>query len=165
MFAGYNRWANARLYDAAAKLPPEQYFADGGAFFGSLHNTLNHLVVTDRIWFRRITGEGPIHTRLDDVPYADIVTLRAAREAEDARIIAFIDSLDDARLAGTFTFSPISAPGAITQPVATALAHVFNHQTHHRGQAHALLTRHGGPGAGPVLDLIAYQRETGIGLA
>lgn len=165
MFAGYNRWANQRLYDAAAKVPDERYRANLGAFFGSLHGTLNHLVVTDRIWFRRITGEGPIHTRLDDIPYDDIVSLRRAREAEDQRIIAFVDSLDDAALAGTFSYRTIANPSDITQPIASALAHVFNHQTHHRGQAHAMLTIIGGRDAGPVLDLIAYQRETGIGLA
>lgn len=164
MFAGYNQWANARLYDAAAKVPEERYFADLGAFFGSLHNTLNHLVVADRIWMRRITGDGPLHTKLNDVPYADFAPLRAAREAEDARIIAFVDDLDDARLDGKITYGQLSDTQTFTQRLAPVLAHLFNHQTHHRGQAHTLLTIAGGRDAAPSLDLVAYQRQTGVGL-
>ena len=63
MFAGYNRWANRRLYAAARTLPDADYRSPRGAFFGSLHGTLNHLVVADRIWMRRFTGEGPVQTQ------------------------------------------------------------------------------------------------------
>ena len=58
MFAGYNAWANRRLYDAAAQLSDAEYRADKGAFFRSMHGTLNHLLTTDRIWMKRFTGEG-----------------------------------------------------------------------------------------------------------
>ena len=64
MFAGYNAWANERLYAAVAELPDEEYRADHGAFFKSVHGTLNHLLVGDRIWMQRITGEGDAPTRL-----------------------------------------------------------------------------------------------------
>jgi len=159
MFAGYNRWANERIYAAAATVPDSAYRADHGAFFGSLHRTLNHLVVTDRIWMRRLSGDGPTHTRLDEVPYDDLASLREARQAEDARIVAFVDQLDEARLAGTVLYQTITSPQQITQPLAAALAHVFNHQTHHRGQAHGLLTAIGGRDAAPSLDLILFQRQ------
>ena len=164
MLAGYNAWANQRLYDAAEKLPDADYRAERGAFFGSVHRTLNHLLVTDRIWMRRLTGEGPTYTALDVVPYDDLAALRSEREAEDRRILGFVDGLDDVRLAGVVTYRTITSPQEITQPLGPALLHVFNHQTHHRGQAHALLSGIGGRNAAPSLDLILFQRETGIGL-
>lgn len=68
-FAAYNAWANRRLYQAAALLSEGQYRAERGAFFGSVHGTLNHLLVTDRIWMRRITGSGDAPTRLDAILY------------------------------------------------------------------------------------------------
>jgi uncharacterized damage-inducible protein DinB len=164
MFALYNRWANERLYETAATLADEDYRRERGAFFGSLHRTLNHLVVTDRIWMHRFTGEGPVHTRLDDVPYEDLYSLRAARLEEDERIIAWVDSLDEEEFAGTFTYRTITQPRDMTQQLTPALAHFFNHQTHHRGQAHCLVTEIAGNAAMPSLDLILFQRESGVGM-
>jgi len=164
MFALYNRWCNERLYEASAKLSDADYRAEKGAFFGSVHRTLNHLVVTDRIWMRRFTGEGPIHTELDEVPYDDLGSLGEARREEDERIIFYVDSLAEADLAGMFTYQTISNPRDITQPLAPALAHFFNHQAHHRGQAHCLLTMLSGHDFAPSFDLVLFQRQTGIGL-
>src|SRR5579872_6642427 len=98
MLAQYNEWANARLYDAAAALPDADYHADHGVFFGSLHGTLNHLLVGDRIWMHRFTGEGEEPKSLDAILYDDFAGLRAARAAEDARIKAYIASLGEADL-------------------------------------------------------------------
>jgi uncharacterized damage-inducible protein DinB len=165
MFAGYNRWANERLYETAARLPDADYRADRGAFFGSLHRTLNHLLVTDRIWMRRFTGEGPAPTRLDEILFESLAELGAARIEEDERIIGYIDGLSEADLAATFSYRRTSSPDEITQPLAPAIAHMFNHQTHHRGQAHALLTILGGHDFAPSLDLVVFQRVTGIGLS
>ena len=165
MMAGYNRWANERLYEAARALPDADYRANRGAFFGSLHGTLNHLLVADRIWMRRFTDDGPVQTRLDEILFEEFSALERAREYEDERIIAYVDLLTDADLAATFTYRTITNPRDITQPLAPALAHFFNHQTHHRGQAHALVTMAAGNAAMPSLDLIIFQRETGIGLA
>jgi uncharacterized damage-inducible protein DinB len=156
MFAGYNAWANRRLYDAAAKLTEAQYRTDRGAFFRSLHGTLNHLLVGDRIWMRRFTGEGPSPARLDEILHDDLASLRAAREAEDRRILDYVAGLDEAKLAGLIRYRRLTAPDEVVQPLAPALAHFFNHQTHHRGQAHAILT--GLVGAAPELDLLYYQR-------
>jgi uncharacterized damage-inducible protein DinB len=164
MFAGYNAWCNARLYAATATVSDADYRADRGAFFKSLHGTLNHLLVGDRIWMQRFTGDGPTYTDLEAIPCDDLPTLRQAREAEDARIASWVKGLDEAALAGTFTYRTIVKPTGVTQPLAPALAHFFNHQTHHRGQAHCLLTEAGGRDAAPSLDLIMFQRETGVGL-
>src|SRR5437588_8118020 len=104
MLAAYNEWVNRRLYDAAATLPERDYRADRGAFFGSLHGTLNHLLLGDRIWLHRFTGEGEEPTELGAVLYDDFALLRAAREAEDARILRYVDGLTDADLAGTIRY-------------------------------------------------------------
>jgi uncharacterized damage-inducible protein DinB len=156
MFARYNAWANGRLYDAAAQLSTEQYRADRGAFFKSVHGTLNHLLVTDRIWMQRFTGAGDAPTRLDAILFETLTELRAAREAEDARIVDFAERLDDGRINGTIKYRRVSSPEEFEQELAPALAHWFNHQTHHRGQVHALLT--GLVGRAPELDLLYFQR-------
>jgi uncharacterized damage-inducible protein DinB len=165
MLAHYNQWANRRLYAAAAALPDEDYRADRGAFFGSVHATLNHLLLGDRIWMHRFSGAGPTYSRLDLLLNERLDALRAAREAEDERIVSWAESLDDESLARSFSYRTVgSPPREVTQPLSPALAHFFNHQTHHRGQVHALLTAIGGRSAAPELDLIYFQRETGIGL-
>jgi uncharacterized damage-inducible protein DinB len=162
MFAAYNAWANRRLYDAAARLSDSDYRADRGAFFKSMHGTLNHLLAADRIWMKRFTGTGDPPDRLDAILFEGLADLRAAREAEDARIVAYIAGLTEERLANSFQYRTISNPVDIEQPLAPALAHFFNHQTHHRGQAHGILTGLGRNA--PSLDLILFQRETGVGL-
>ncbi len=156
MFAHYNAWANGRLYDAAARLPVEHYRADRGAFFKSVHGTLNHLLVTDRIWMQRFTGEGDVPNRLDAILFESFDELRAAREAEDRRIVGFVEGLDDRRIQGTIKYRRVSSPEEFEQALAPALAHWFNHQTHHRGQVHAVLT--GLTGQAPELDLLFFQR-------
>jgi uncharacterized damage-inducible protein DinB len=163
MMAAYNTWANRRLYDACAALPEADVTAGLGAFFGSLHGTLNHLLVADRIWMARFAGEPPAETRLDAILHEGFAALRGSREAEDARIEAFVARLDDASLALDISYTMISRPGPVRQPLGAALAHFFNHQTHHRGQCHAMLTRLAAEG--PSLDLVLFQRETGTGLA
>ena len=156
MFGRYNAWANSRLYDATARLSTEQYRADRGAFFKSVHGTLNHLLVTDRIWMQRFTGEGDAPNRLNAILFESFDDLRAARAVEDRRIVDFVDGLDDGRIAGTIKYRRVSSPEEFEQQLAPALAHWFNHQTHHRGHVHALLT--GLVGDAPELDLLYYQR-------
>ena len=162
-FARYNAWANTRLFDAAARLSDADYRADRGAFFKSVHGTLNHLLVTDRVWMFRFTSEGDTPDRLDAILFEQLESLRHARETEDSRIVRYVTELDDESLEGSITYRRVSTPEAITQPLAPALAHWFNHQTHHRGQVHALLT--GLAGRAPELDLLFYQRLAEKGLA
>ena len=162
-FAGYNAWANGRLYDAAAGLSDADYRADRGVFFRSMHGTLNHLLATDRIWMQRFTGGGDAPDRLDAILHDGFAALRAAREAEDRRIVEWVGGLDAARLAGSIRYRRVSSPEEFVQPLSPALDHWFNHQTHHRGQAHALLTGLGR--AAPELDLLYYQRLVEAGKA
>ncbi len=163
MFAGYNSWCNERLYAAASGLNEADYRADRGAFFKSVHGTLNHLLTGDRIWMQRFTGEGELPASLDAILYDDFETLRAARRAEDARISRYIEALSDADLTGAIRYRTFVNPASIEQQLAPALDHFFNHQTHHRGQAHALLSAVIGNDRTPSFDLIIYQRESGQG--
>ncbi|MGQ3299922.1 DinB family protein [Reyranella sp.] len=163
-FASYNAWANRRLYDAAAAtLRDAEYRADRGAFFKSMHGTLNHLLATDRIWMKRFTGAGDAPDRLDAIVHEGFTELRTAREAEDRRIVAWIDSLDDGGLAGVIRYRRVSSPDEFVQELMPALDHWFNHQTHHRGHAHMILTGLGK--VAPELDLLFYQREAAAGHA
>jgi uncharacterized damage-inducible protein DinB len=164
MFAGYNTWCNARLYEAAATVAEADYRADRGAFFKSLHGILNHLLVGDRIWMTRFTGTGEVPKSLDAILCDDFAALREARQAEDERISRYVAGLSEADLAGSIRYRTLVRPAEIEQPLAPALDHFFNHQTHHRGQAHALLSAVIGNEATPSFDLIIYQRETGVGL-
>lgn len=159
--AAYNAWANRRLYAASAQLSPHQYKEHRGAFFGSVHGTLNHLLVADRVWMRRFTGEGELAPRLDSILHDKLEPLRLARETEDARIIAFVAGLDGPALSAELSYLHRSGT-TFTQPLDTALDHFFNHQTHHRGQVHALLSSFLGNDATPSLDMIVLQREAGL---
>lgn len=162
MFAGYNAWANEQLYQAAERLSDADYRSDRGAFFKSVHGTLNHLLVADRIWMRRFTGTGEAPSRLDAILFEQLAPLREARRAEDLRISRYVDGLDDAALEGDVTYRTITNPSTVTQPLAPALDHFFNHQTHHRGQLHCLLTSIAGRDFAPSLDLVLFQREIGM---
>lgn len=159
MFADYNRWANALVYDAASELTPAEFHDNRGAFFGSLAGTLNHLVAADRIWMKRFTGQGDAPVKLNSLLHDDFASLRQARRVEDQRIIDWVNGLDESTLAGTFTYRPITQPIEITQPLWAAVSHFFNHQTHHRGQCHMTLTALGKPSL--VLDLVYYLRADG----
>lgn len=156
MFAAYNAWANAKLIDAAGELPPEELDRNVGAFFGSLLGTLNHLLVADRIWMKRFTGEGEAPAALDAILFPALPDLARARTAEDARIIAWVARLGAGDLAGRFTYMTVTDMRTVSQRLAPALAHFFNHQTHHRGQMHTILTMLGR--SAPSLDLIYFQR-------
>lgn len=155
--ANYNAWANARLFEMALGLPDDLYRKDVGAYFGSLHGTLNHLLVADSIWMRRLTGTGDHPARLDAIMFDDLPSLYAARQTVDQRIIAFAQSLSDADLNAIWEYQTI---GGVTyrQTRRDTLAHVFNHQTHHRGQAHTILTILGVTEP-DSLDLLTMQRE------
>jgi len=159
LMARYNSWANRRLLDASSALSEDALWADRGVFFGSFLGTLNHLLVGDILWLKRFQGEPPPQgMALDSILHADFATFRAAREAMDQEWLAFTGSLDPGRLNGSLVYRTSKGVPA-ESPFAATLFHVFNHQTHHRGQAHAVLT---GLGAvGPELDLIYFVREGG----
>ena len=154
--AAYNHWANLRLYGAALELPEEAYRRSTGVFFGSLHGTLNHLLLTDRIWLRRLTGNGEHPDRLDAILHNDRRDLLHARMAEDARLNEVVGTYVDADLVKPVAYRTTSGK-AYQQPLQDILLHLFNHQTHHRGQAHACCSILTGSEP-PSLDLLAFQR-------
>lgn len=156
MFAAYNHWANGKIYEACEELNDEEFARDVGAFFGSMTGTLNHLLVTDRIWMHRFTGEGNPPKSLDQIIHPNLAALAIARTAEDKRILEWIEGLDEEALAGRFTYITVTDMRRVSQRLAPALTHLFNHQTHHRGQAHTILSLLGK--APPSLDRIYFQR-------
>ena len=140
MLGGYNRLANERLYAACAGLSEAERTKDRGVFFGSIHGTLNHILVGDRIWMTRFEGGEAPSTNLDAILYEDFDALREARVAEDARIEAYTGSLTVESLGGTIPY--VNNEGReYADPLSVLLAHVFNHQTHHRGQVTAMLSQ------------------------
>lgn len=156
LLAAYNRWANARLYAAALDLSELSYRLHTGVYFGSLHGTLNHLLLTDRLWLKRLTGEGDLPNDLNAILYEDRIELTKARIAEDNRMIEVTGKYDETALRGLHSYRTTSGMPQ-SQVLADILLHLFNHQTHHRGQAHACLSILTG-GEPPPLDLLAFQR-------
>ncbi len=156
VFARYNRWANTRLYDACAQLSDAGRREDRKTFFGSIHNTLNHLLVGDRVWMGRFMGADSGIKALNQILFDDFGALRRAREAEDDRIQQYVEGCGETKLAGALDFKSMDGT-ASSMPLNQVLGHFFNHQTHHRGQVHAMLTQAGA--AAPSLDLIAFLRE------
>lgn len=156
LMARYNSWANTRLYRMASELTDEQYRRDVNAYFKNLHGTLNHILVADRIWLARMTQSGAAPTRLDAILFDRLVDLTEARRAEDARLETFVQALTDAQLAAPLEYRGGGA--AQRQRLSELLAHVFNHQTHHRGQAHGILTAVGVKEP-ESLDLLRMLRE------
>jgi uncharacterized damage-inducible protein DinB len=153
----YSRWANARLYAAMAALSPETLAAPSAVNFGSILAIANHLVLVDRLWLNRFTGQGAPVTTVDAAPYTDLAALGAAREVEERRALAFCRALDPARCGGTLDY--VTTDGTpTTLPLALCLDHFFNHQTLHRGQIHGLLGAYGIKAAD--IDLLGFERET-----
>ena len=156
--AKFNGWANQRLYDAAAGLSEADYFrVRPAADFGSLHGTLNHLLLVDQLWIGRAEGADPGFTGLDQILHADLRALRRARETEDLRLIAFAERQSEADLARDISFRSLVGE-AYSAPLSRILRNLFNHQTHHRGQAHALLKEAGRQP--PHLDMFVFWSET-----
>jgi uncharacterized damage-inducible protein DinB len=157
--ARYNAWANERIYAAAAELSDAERKAERPSFFGSIHATLNHILVGDRVWMWRLnaTPGGPLPNRPPEIKalnqelYENFDELRAERFREDRRIADHIAGYKDTDLGRRLNYTNMAGEERHT-PMAQVLAHFFNHQTHHRGQVHGLLshTRI----APPSLDMI-----------
>ena len=148
--ATYNQRSNDILYGACADLADADRRKPRPVFFGSIHATLNHILLGDRIWMARFEGGSAPSTNLDAILFDDFEALRGARRDMDARISNFVEELTLAWLEGTFEYKNNSGKDC-ADPAAVLLAHFFNHQTHHRGQVHALLSDT--PVAPPSLDL------------
>ncbi|VVC76614.1 hypothetical protein AQUSIP_19370 [Aquicella siphonis] len=152
--ARYNRWANIRLYDACGKLPENEYLLDRKAFFHSIHGTLNHLLVCDRLWLGRLKFRESGITSLDQMLYADFKSLWSARQAEDERIIELIDGMTESALNGLLKFKTLAGKES-AMGLRWLLGHLFNHHTHHRGQVHAMLSQAGSEP--PALDIYYFM--------
>ncbi len=143
--AQYNSEMNCRIYAGAARLTDEQRRADAGLFWKSLHGTLCHLLWGDRQWMSRFDGWPPntIPNPQSPTLIHDFDELRAVRVKADALIVEFSNRIDDAWLAGDLEWYSGGAKKNLRKGKRRLLMHFFNHQTHHRGQAHAALTLHG----------------------
>ncbi len=162
--ARYNTWINARLYAACAALPDAARKADRGAFFASIHGTLNHILLADRVWMGRFQGPPFAAPGLDAELYADFDPLAAARAAEDARIEAWTRTLPAAALGEPFSYTSMVNPTPRTYIFGQAITHFFNHQTHHRGQLTTLLSQCGvAYGATDMIGMPGVELGAGTG--
>jgi uncharacterized damage-inducible protein DinB len=153
MMAGYNEWMNARLVALLKDTSDEVLLEPRGAFFGSVLGTLNHIYVADLLWLRRLQNhpsaavlqaisafETPNH--LDEVIFERLSDFAPSRARLDALIIRYIDSLTEADLATPLSFRRLNGD-AHRKLLGLTLSHMFNHQTHHRGQVTTLLSQMG----------------------
>ncbi|CAM5580723.1 DinB family protein [Rhodanobacter lindaniclasticus] len=152
--ARYNQWMNTRLYAAAAQLDEAQWHADRGAFFGSIAATLEHVLAADTHWMKRFAAAWPSLTSLDTVralplpalvrgiTFPELARLRQDREVVDAALIAFTGEATDALYEQPLRYVN-SAGESHAKPCGLVLRHVFNHQTHHRGQVTTLFSQFG----------------------
>ena len=140
--ARYNRWQNESLYAAAATLSDAERKRDRGAFFKSIHGTFNHLLWGDHNWMSRFTTlpKPPISNAQSTVWFDDFEVLRAERMRFDGLISDWAANIDAAWLTGDFSWTSGAAAKRLSGPSWMIVTHFFNHQTHHRGQVHAMLT-------------------------
>ncbi len=162
LMADYNAWMNRKLYQAADGLADGERKRDLGAFFKSLHGTLNHILFVDLMFLARFTGSpmpaGGFDTELHD----GFDALRAERAEVDARILDWIGNLDRASLAEPLTFTSRVDGKTRTLPRWVMVTQMFNHQTHHRGQATTLIKQLGvDPGITDIPWLPALYSEAG----
>jgi len=150
MLARYNRVANERLFEACARLDDAEYRKQRPGSFGSIHALLNHIMLGDRIWMARFEGAGRATPVLSTILYEEFSDLRAARRLEDARIEGFFAALEASFLERSLPYRN-SLGKDYVEEMPTAISHLFNHQTHHRGQVHVMLSQTSVPP--PSLDL------------
>lgn len=145
MMARYNRWQNQSMYAAAATLSPDARAEDRGAFFGSIHATLSHLLWGDTIWMSRFAGGGAPGGGIAGSPAfaPDWDVLCRDRVAMDDRIVGWASALDPIAPGTQLAWHSGALGRDVQKPLTLCITHFFNHQTHHRGQVHAMLTAAG----------------------
>ena len=150
LLARYNRIANERLYPACAYLNDAAYRKQRPGSFGSIHGLLNHILVGDRRWMGLFEDGQRVTPPLDQILFDDFASLRSARAREDARIESFFADLDVAFWGRSFQYTNNQGKDYV-ETAHVACSHLFNHQTHHRGQVHVMLSQ--AQVAPPALDL------------
>lgn len=159
MMARYNAWQNRQLTNIVEAMPLAELTRDRGAFFGSILGTLNHLLWGDLIWMSRFDGgpapEGGIAESRDRHP--TVGSWSAERFRTDGRILRWAEGLHNVDLRGDLAWYSGAAGREVSKPLAQLVVHFFNHQTHHRGQVHAMLTAAGREA--PVSDLFLMPSE------
>ena len=152
LMARYTRWMNERLYAVLADMTDAERKEDRGAFFGSMHRTLNHLLWGDRMWLGRFTGELCTVPAFGTDVYDDFSALRREREITDRNLVDWAGGVTAAWLASTLRYRASGDGKQRDIPAAVAVVHLFNHGTHHRGQLTTLISQSGrDPG---VTDLV-----------
>lgn len=157
--ARYNAWQNKQLNAAMAGLTAAALQQDRGAFFGSILGTANHILWADMMWMARFQGQTPPDVPITDSPalMPTLATWSAARFRMDGRILLWAEKLQALDLVGSLTWYSGLSQANETRPIAALVMHMFNHQTHHRGQIHAMLTACGA--AAPVSDLFFMPQD------
>ena len=139
LFAEYNRWMNQKLYAAAAQLSDAQRKEDRGAFFKSVHGTLDHIVWGDTAWLARFEGRSVTLPPIGTILHQEFAALSRVRAELDERILAWAKTVTDAWLQQPYTWTSQLYKQTFVHPTWALVAQMFNHQTHHRGQATTLL--------------------------
>ena len=145
MMARYNRWQNNGIRDVVGKMDEADLTQDRGAFFGSIFRTLNHLLWGDQLWLMRLgVGDGPsVDADKHDQLTATITDWDRLRFRTDGQIMEWAGGLNSIDLTGDLNFHSALFNKTLTRPMGLCVTHFFNHQTHHRGQVHAMLTAAG----------------------
>lgn len=140
--ARYNHWQNGSLMRAASTISHEDRWRDRGAFFNSIAQTFNHLLWGDRLWLARFSGDRRPHLHIhhDLNEPADWDAFCAQRDAVDAAISEWVNTLDEATISGDVVWNTTDGDVQMSKPFWICATQFFNHQTHHRGQIHAMLT-------------------------
>jgi len=142
LLANFNAWANTKIIFSCKELDDAEYKKDRKAFFSSIHGTLNHLLVVDRAFIAHIEGKDHGLKSLDQILYENLFQLEEARIKEDKRLVDLVNNLSEENIYKEITYNGFEA-GKTTHTINTILITLFNHQTHHRGQIHNMLSQAG----------------------
>ena len=142
LLANFNTWANTKIFSSCKELDVTEYKKDRGAFFSSIHGTLNHLLVVDRAYIFHIEGKDHGLKSLDQILYENLFQLEKARIEEDKRLVDLVNILSEESINKEITYNGFET-GKTTYTINTILITLFNHQTHHRGQIHNMLSQEG----------------------
>ncbi len=160
VMARYNLWQNSQLYSILKQMDDAELERDRGAFFGSIKGTLNHLLWGDLLWLSRFAGGD--YPKIESAShfvdlYKTISIWSSERFRCDNRIITWAEGLKQINLMGELTWKSITMDKEVKTPLSRCITHYFNHQTHHRGQVHAMLTAAGQKA--PVSDLLFMPED------